>query len=128
VLVVSRFTVSAAEEEFLDRARAALSALAGRPGYLRGRLARALDDPAYWCLTTEWESVGAYRRALSAYEVKLHASPLLAESIDEPSAYEPLVEAAADGTVTVRTSDRADPALGHVRADEAYPDRPRSRS
>jgi hypothetical protein len=55
---------------------------------------------------TEWESVGAYRRALSSYDVKLHATPLLARSLDEPSAYEVLAEAAVGGSVTVAASDR----------------------
>jgi hypothetical protein len=39
-------------------------------------------------LTTRWEHVGAYRRALSAYDVKLNAVPLLSRAVDEPSAYE----------------------------------------
>ena len=41
-------------------------------------------------LTTEWEGPGAYRRALSAYDVKLAAVPTLSRAIDEPSAYEPV--------------------------------------
>ncbi len=44
---------------------------------------------------TTWEHVGAYRRALSAYDVKLHAVPLLGRALDEPSAYE-LVEPGGD--------------------------------
>jgi hypothetical protein len=32
--------------------------------------------------------VGSYRRALSAYDVKVTAVPLLSQAIDEPSAYE----------------------------------------
>lgn len=108
MLVINRFTVSAATaEEFTARAHRALAALAARPGYLSGRLARALDEPDAWCLVTEWESVGSYRRALGGFEVKLHATPLLAQSLDEPSAYEPLAEAAPGGAVTVRASDRA---------------------
>ena len=43
---------------------------------------------------TEWESVGAYRRALGGFDVKVHATPLLAESLDEPSAFETLATAA----------------------------------
>ena len=43
---------------FAERAHAALAALAACPGYRRGELARALDDPRHWCLVTEWESVG----------------------------------------------------------------------
>ncbi len=41
-------------------------------------------------LTTEWEGPGAYRRALSSYDVKLTAVPTLSRALDEPSAYEPV--------------------------------------
>jgi hypothetical protein len=116
VLVVNRFVVRD-ESAFVPRASAALAALAGRPGYVSGSFGRAADEPDRWCLVTRWESVGAYRRALSAFEVKVEATPLLAESLDEPSAYEVLLEAAAGGPVTAATSDRAagggtDPAAG----------------
>ena len=39
-------------------------------------------------LTTRWDSVGTYRRALSSYDVKLAAVPTLSRALDEPSAYE----------------------------------------
>ena len=90
MIVVNRFRVDASDaEQFradLDRARAAL---AERPGYVEGRAGRNVDDPSLWVLVTTWEHVGAYRRALSAYDVKLHAVPLLSRALDEPSAYEP---------------------------------------
>ena len=41
-----------------------------------------------WLLTTRWKNVGSYRRALSSYDVKLAAVPLLSRALDEPSAYE----------------------------------------
>ncbi|MER5458552.1 antibiotic biosynthesis monooxygenase family protein [Micromonospora sp. NPDC002389] len=108
MLVTNRFVVEEdAAEDFAGRAHAALAALAARPGYLRGQLVRALDDPRHWCLVTEWESVGTYRRALGGFDVKITAVPLLAESIDEPSAYEPLATAAPGGDVVVVDSDRA---------------------
>ena len=62
--------------------------LAERPGYVDGRVGRNLDDPTLWVLTTRWDDVGAYRRALSSYDVKLQAVPLLSRAVDEPSAYE----------------------------------------
>lgn len=90
--VVSRFDVpEAGAETFLEQARAALAAFAARPGYVRGRVGRAADDPTAWVLTTEWEGVGAYRRSLSAYDVKVEAAPLLAQGRDEPSAFEVLL-------------------------------------
>jgi quinol monooxygenase YgiN len=89
VLVVNRFRVPTGEGEAfrrdLDRAQAALAA---RPGYVDGRVGRNVDDPELWVLVTTWEHVGAYRRALSAYDVKLHAVPVLGRALEEPSAYE----------------------------------------
>ncbi|WP_433529458.1 antibiotic biosynthesis monooxygenase family protein [Micromonospora sp. CA-263727] len=107
MLVTNRFVVDDDAEAFTARAHAALAALAARPGYLRGQLVRALDDPRHWCLVTEWESVGAYRRALGGFDVKVTAVPLLAESVDEPSAYEALASAPPGGDVVVVASDRA---------------------
>ncbi|MEU7760143.1 MULTISPECIES: antibiotic biosynthesis monooxygenase family protein [Micromonospora] len=108
MLVTNRFVVEAETvDEFTRAAHAALAALAARPGYLRGELLRALDDPDHWLLVTEWESVGAYRRALGGFDVKVTAVPLLARSVDEPSAYETLAGAAPEGEVVVVASDRA---------------------
>jgi len=108
MLVLNRFVVPPdTRDGFVEQAHAALAALADRPGYLSGRLTRALDDPSYWTLVTEWESVGAYRRALGGFDVKVHATPLLARSLDEPSAFETLAAAEPGGDVTVVASDRA---------------------
>jgi heme oxygenase (mycobilin-producing) len=108
VLVVNRFRIGADEAaDFTDRARNALVALAARPGYVRGEFGRAYDDAEHWALVTEWESVGAYRRALGGFDVKVQATPLLAESLDEPSAFEILVRADGSGEVTTTASDLA---------------------
>jgi len=108
MLVINRFTVAEADtDDFAARGQAALTALGACKGYQSGRLTRALDEPTAWCLVTEWESVGTYRRALSAFDVKMYATPLLAQSLDEPSAYEPLYLAGPGGAVTAITSDRA---------------------
>lgn len=108
MLVLNRFVVADGDQDaFVGRAHVALAALADRPGYLSGRLTRALDDPTRWTLVTEWESVGAYRRALGGFDVKVHATPLLSESLDEPSAFETLASAEPGAAVVVATSDRA---------------------
>jgi hypothetical protein len=118
VLVVARFSVEPAEEErFADRARLALDALGGCPGYRRGSLGRAVDDPASWLLLTEWDGVGAYRRALSAYRVRVEAVPLLATAQTGPGAYEVLLTVGG-GAAEVGRSDRA------PDADTAAPGRP----
>ncbi|MEV0898417.1 antibiotic biosynthesis monooxygenase family protein [Actinoplanes sp. NPDC049802] len=108
MLVLNRFSVpTETQDAFREQAHAALAALARTPGYRSGRLTRALEDPAGWILVTEWESVGAYRRALGAYDVKVSATPLLALSLDEPSAFETLAEAGPGGDVVITASDRA---------------------
>jgi len=93
VLVVNRFRLpdSASEEAFRADLATAHDVLAAQTGYVDGTLGRNLDEPDLWVLTTRWESVGAYRRALSSYDVKLSAVPILSRALDEPSAYE-LVE------------------------------------
>jgi hypothetical protein len=89
VLVVSRFRVPVEDgEPFRAELTAARDVLAEQTGYVDGRIGRNLDDPTLWVLMTRWDNVGAYRRALSSYDVKLHAVPLLSRAIDEPSGYE----------------------------------------
>jgi hypothetical protein len=127
VLVVNRFLVGGdggdardpvpveVADEFAARGRAALAAFASCAGFGSGRLGRAADDPRWWCLVTSWESVGAYRRALSTWQVKLDAAPLLAGSVDEPSAFEVL--ASTDGgAVETAGSDRAGGPAGPAAA------------
>jgi heme oxygenase (mycobilin-producing) len=93
---------------FEQRAHAALAALAVRPGYLRGTLGRSTDDPTAWMLLTEWANVGSYRRALGNYEVKLHATPLLASAQDVPGGFEALLDVAPGGAAVAHESDRVD--------------------
>ena len=95
-MVVTRFRVSNDElASFRDDLDQAHRALAERPGYVSGTVGRNLDDPTLWTLVTYWVNVGTYRRALSSYDVKVRATPLLYRALDEPSAYE-LVEPGAD--------------------------------
>lgn len=97
MLVVARFRY---EEALADQALAELTScvdqLSQRPGYLSGSVGRALDDPTLWLVSTTWMHVGAYRRALSSYEIKMSVVPLLSHALDEPSAYEVLVGEGAD--------------------------------
>jgi hypothetical protein len=89
VIVVNRFHVPEAEQSaFRNDLERAQETLAVQRGYVGGRIGRNVDEPELWVLTTQWEGPGAYRRALSAYDVKLTAVPVLSRAIDEPSAYE----------------------------------------
>ncbi|HLU33172.1 MAG TPA: antibiotic biosynthesis monooxygenase [Natronosporangium sp.] len=108
MLALHRFVVAPDRvAEFTEAAHAALAAFAARPGYRGGELSRAVDRPDHWCLTTRWESVGVYRRALGDTRVRLAAMPLFAYALDEPGAYEVLAHAEPGGQVTTIASDRA---------------------
>jgi len=128
VLLVCRFvvpepdvTVGEADNqiaEFSARAARALELLTAQPGCRRGQLSRSTDSDDRWVLTLEFDSVVAYRRALSPFEVREHVIPLLSEALaDEPAAYEPLL-VAEEGQVTRRVSLLAQDA-GTVRLGEA---------
>jgi quinol monooxygenase YgiN len=120
VIVISRFRVDDGDAHgFLDRARPALDAFAARPGYLRGRIGRAADDPTLWTIVTEWTSVGAFRRSLSAFDVKMYAAPLLAESIEEPAAYEVIVGVDGESGVAETTASGRAADAGQTRVGEA---------
>jgi hypothetical protein len=88
VLVVNRFRDD--DPAFRTELEAALAVLASQGGCDDGRLGRNVDDPGLWVMVTRWRDVGSYRRALSSYDVKIGAVPLLSRAIDEPSAFEDL--------------------------------------
>lgn len=75
-----------------------LAALAARPGFRDGRVGRSADDPSLWALLTTWDGVGAYRRALSAAEVKIAGAPVWVHALDEPGVYLPRDDGAATGS------------------------------
>jgi Antibiotic biosynthesis monooxygenase. len=107
VLALSRFDVSEqAADGFVERARPVLVALSTRPGFLDGRLVRAVDDPSEWLLVTEWEGAGFYRRALLEPAVAVLAAELFAGARDEPSAFEVLATVAPGGAEAIGRSDR----------------------
>jgi hypothetical protein len=92
MLAISRFRydegdVATAEA---DLARC-LEELAACTGFITGTVGRAIDDPGLWVLETRWDSVGTYRRALSSYQIKMTAVPLLSRALDVQSAFEVII-------------------------------------
>lgn len=106
---IVRFDEPADVEDFIARGDAALGALAACPGFIGGEVARSTDEPHTWVLCTRWVNVGSYRRALSAYDVKLHATPFMYGARDEVSGFEPVLVAEGDGVRRIR-GDLADDA------------------
>ncbi|MBA2773340.1 MAG: antibiotic biosynthesis monooxygenase [Nocardioidaceae bacterium] len=87
--MISRFRYA---DDLVEQARSELSLcleqLGAKSGFVGGSVGRAVDDPTLWVLETRWQNIGSYRRALSAYDIKMTVVPLLSYAVDEPSAYE----------------------------------------
>ena len=89
MIAIARFELPLAEgEKFRVELEAVRDVLAQATGFISGVVGQNLDEPTLWVLTTEWQNVGSYRRALSSTRAKLEAIPVLARAIGEPGAYE----------------------------------------
>lgn len=125
LLVVSRFRVpSEGAAAFAAEARAALAILAESAGFVEASLGQATDEEDLRVIATRWTGVGAYRRAMSRYEVKLAVVPFLSHALDEPSAFEVVHHRDADGVteaVTGLAADAGAVGLGHAAAGEVPP-------
>ena len=88
MFAVTRLRVPAADVPSLaEAAGELLDALRVRHGFRNGELGRAADNPELFALYTSWDGVGAYRRALSAAEVKIAGAPVWVHALDEPGVY-----------------------------------------
>lgn len=125
MLVVTRYRVPDGEAAaFAARAREAIAILAGSDGFVGASLGQAVDDPALRVIALRWTGVGAYRRALSRYEVKLAVVPFLSLAIDEPTAYEVVHERDRHGARDAGSALAADAGavgLGHAAMERVAP-------
>jgi heme-degrading monooxygenase HmoA len=89
MIAIARFQVQLKDAlDFRSELETVKAVLGEAAGFKSATVGQNLDDPTLWVLTTEWENVGSYRRALSSTRAKLEAIPVLARAIDEPGAYE----------------------------------------
>jgi heme-degrading monooxygenase HmoA len=89
MIAVARFEIPLGQgADFRLELEGVRAVLAEATGFLGGEVGQNLDEPTLWVLTTRWENVGSYRRALSSTRAKLEAIPVLARAIDEAGAYE----------------------------------------
>ena len=120
LLVVTRHVVSREDRtDFLGRAHEAIGVLGEQAGFVCGSLAQSTDDANLFVIRTEWAGVGAYRRALSSFDVKMRAIPLLSSAVDEASAFEVVHHWSAEGQTSARSglaSDAGEVGLGHASA------------
>lgn len=110
------------EDEFTDQLATAMRTLAARPGFVDARAGRSVDDPQAWVLVLNWDSVGSYRRALGNYEVKLYATPLLAQALDRPSAFEQLYAIEPGAKLMRAGSDRSTDAQARRQRESVVDD------
>ena len=89
MIAVARFEIPlSSASKFRAELEGVKDVLGEAAGFLGGEVGQNLDEPTLWVLTTRWENVGSYRRALSSTRAKLEAIPVLARAIDEAGAYE----------------------------------------
>jgi heme-degrading monooxygenase HmoA len=89
MLAIARFSIPLSEAaDFRAQLESVRAVLAQAPGFIDGSVGQNVDESTLWVLTTSWENIGSYRRALSSTRAKLEAIPILARAIDEAGAYE----------------------------------------
>ena len=91
-----------------SRGTASLLKKPSRSSIARAALSRCCPNDRVGAAATsaEQKNVGSYRRALSSYDVKVEAVPLLSLAVDEPSAYELMASVPA----VAESDDRGEPA------------------
>jgi hypothetical protein len=88
VLLVARLENVTDPDALRADAKLAFAALATRPGWVRGHLGRAVDDPNCWVLTAEWTDVGSGRRGVTAGVIRAAVMPLTSRFADQPCTFE----------------------------------------
>ncbi|APU16892.1 MULTISPECIES: antibiotic biosynthesis monooxygenase family protein [Actinoalloteichus] len=131
MLLICRYAVpETGIEDFLAQARTAMRLLGAQPGCRGVQLARTVEHDAEgvdWTLIARFDSVVAYRRALSPFDVREHVVPFLSRAeVGGSAVHEVLVESVS-GEESLReqdsllAEDRDSVRLGEV----AGPDVPR---
>ena len=104
--------------------RASVALLSTKVGFINAHMARAIDEPELIVLQLGWDTVGSYRRALSAYDVKVQVVPVISQALDEPTAFEVLHFRDAGGAVDAPGALAADAttvSLGSASAEVVPP-------
>ena len=92
----------------MGQLRESVALLSTKAGFVNAHMARAIDEPELILLQLGWLTVGSYRRALSAYDVKVQVVPVISQVLDEPSAFEVLHFRDAAGVIDAPGAVAAD--------------------
>ena len=121
MLVITRHRVAQIDlPDWLEVAKSSLAPLAAQPGCLSAEIALATDEPDLVAVVTKWAGVGAYRRALSNFEVKMVSIPFLSTAIDESTAFELIhrnIQGEAVDFTPARAFDADEIGLGNAASD-----------
>jgi hypothetical protein len=90
--VVLRFEKLVSIEEWVREAERVIDLFSRKPGFQSAKAGLALDNDSTGLLFLSFDSVGSYRWALSAYDIKLEATTFLSAARDESSAFEILID------------------------------------
>lgn len=99
MFVITRFR-PADPEELMAQAEELLPLLKGCDGLLDARLLRAVDEPGMFALATTWEAAGHYRHALGRMDIRMVLMPMALSALDEPGAFETVLETDPSGAVS----------------------------
>jgi hypothetical protein len=88
VLLVARLENVVDPDGLRSDVRMAFAAFATRPGWVGGRLGRAVDDPDCWVLVAEWTDVGSGRRGITAGVIRAAVMPLTSRFAQQPCTFE----------------------------------------
>lgn len=123
MLVITKHRVQSDQmSDWLKSAKSAILPLAACAGCLGTEIGLATDEADLAVVVTKWESVGAYRRALSNFDVKMQSIPFLSTAVDESSAFEVVYRNIA-GEITefeaARALDADEIGLGNAAQEKA---------
>lgn len=93
------------EGDLADTLAEAVQVLGRQPGFTWGCAARSPDEPQRWIVAVRWDSTGAMRRGVGAYEARVLLGSLQRFEAAGSGAYEILGEQVA-GAYLTGASDR----------------------
>lgn len=120
--VVLRFIIKDSLDAWLAEAERVLELFKQQSGFQSAKACLALDNDGLGLVLLQFDSVGNYRRALSAYEIKIAATEFLSRALDEPSAYEVLLALSVADTshfISEKSPDAETIALGEAASARA---------
>jgi quinol monooxygenase YgiN len=105
IAVIAQLVVPEGDRAQFDQGYARIGELAAQsPGFLSSELGQSTDSLQDLTLIHRWEGVGAYRKFLSRYEVKLEVIPFLSKFTKESVTVEIISDSQSDMSQSAASS------------------------